>query len=240
MKSNCDRSIVLPPILDLSGAKKAVITFHQSFLKVLLDKGQKAIIPSWNLGTFYVDRHRKCCIIYSSGIGVAHSGAIVEICIASGIEEILLFGSCGSIDDRLNIGDILLIKDAIVDEGLSPAYGVKAGSIVSANMDLSPIREILNSQKILFISTRSWTTSSPFMETHARVIYFKNLGAQVVEMECSGLFSICQRYSKKAAALLVVSDRVLKDRWETGFSSKVYKKGISLAGSVIKKWLSGS
>lgn len=70
-----------------------------------------------------------------------------------------------------------------------------------------------------------WTTDAIYRETRGKVAWFRERGANAVEMECSALFAAAAYRGARAAALLVVSDSLDPEdgNWDPGFSQKKFK-----------------
>ncbi len=204
------------------------------------------------------DGHKGICVA-GPFMGAPYGAMVLESLIARGVKKIVVLGWCGAVNADLNIGDILLVKEAIVDEGTSPNYARldperpcslpdagltdqlydfwQAGSSGAAE---KPGREALPPAEADLVKlTRQtvWTTDAIYRETPKKVAYFKGLGARAVEMECSALFSVAQYHDVKIAALLVVSDSVASVNWQHGFRSSRFKQARKIAIQIVMKFI---
>jgi len=159
-------------------------------------------------------------------MGAPYGVMLLESLIAKGADKIIVLGWCGAVTDQLNVGDLILPCNAIVDEGTSSNYKrldkKKPCSAPDAVL-MDQLAEHLRSRGNECQKTTIWTTDAIYRETQNKVAYFRTLGAQAVEMECSALFSVAQYRKIRLAALLVVSDSVASKNWDPGFRQKRFK-----------------
>ena len=160
-------------------------------------------------------------------VGAPYGAMLLESLIAKGARKILVLGWCGAVTDLLSVGDIILPCKAIVDEGTSPNYKLLNATMPNSTPDMKLMDQLsdhLTAQGIGFQGATIWTTDAVYRETEKKVTYFRNLGAQAVEMECSALFSVAQYRKVSIAGLLVVSDSVASKDWDPGFRKKQFKR----------------
>jgi purine-nucleoside phosphorylase len=159
-------------------------------------------------------------------IGAPYAAMLLESLIAKGVDKIIVLGWCGAVTDQLKVGDIILVEKTIVDEGTSCNYKVLDRKIPNSMPDLNltdQLSDHLASREISFKKKIVWTTDAIYRETKNKVAYFRELGARVVEMECSALFSVAEYRKVSIAGLLVVSDSVASKDWDPGFRKKRFK-----------------
>ncbi|MDD2957749.1 MAG: nucleoside phosphorylase [Lachnospiraceae bacterium] len=61
-------------------------------------------------------------MVVSTGMGGASTGIAVEELRRIGVEAMIRIGSCGALDKKIHLGDLLLVNGAVRDEGASKAY----------------------------------------------------------------------------------------------------------------------
>jgi len=178
-------------------------------------------------------------------MGAPYGAMILESLIARGVQQIVVLGWCGGVSGNLNVGDIIVADKAIVDEGTSCNYVPLDPELpcIKPDKDLSDQLFEFCSQEFKKFSIDQapiqlkkqtiWTTDAIYRETPKKVAYFKGLGAQAVEMECSALFSVAQFRKVQIAALLVVSDSVASTDWKPGFRKKRFKKARQMASETL-------
>ncbi|MCP3874958.1 MAG: nucleoside phosphorylase [Desulfobacteraceae bacterium] len=159
-------------------------------------------------------------------MGSPLAAMILDSLIAKGASKIIFLGWCGAVSDQFKVGDLILPDKAIVDEGTSYNYKKLDKDVPSSIPDLDLTDQLsghLRSSDIHSKKATVWTTDAIYRETKNKVAYFSGLGADVVEMECSALFSVADYRNVKITGLLVVSDSVASDDWDPGFRNKQFK-----------------
>lgn len=152
-------------------------------------------------------------VIYGA-LGAAAGGLALETAIASGIKEVILLGFCGSLSRHFRIGDAVVVREALPDEGTSRHYLPRRRSFLPSP-DLS--RDLESSSKVL-LSGVIISTDAPYRETAAWLKRSLQRGAELVDMETSAVFALAAFHGIKAASLQIVSDEIFSGRWKSGFS----------------------
>lgn len=160
-------------------------------------------------------------------IGAPYSVMLLESLIAKGARHIVVFGWCGAVSEGLEPGDLLLPDEAIADEGTSRHYmepGERFPAISPSKPLTTAFEKQLNHSTVSYKKGRIWTTDAIYRETRKKINYFRDKGAQAVEMECSALFAAAAFRNVGATALLAVSDDVGSDKWNPGFRKEAFKQ----------------
>ncbi len=141
--------------------------------------------------------------------------------IACGSRIFIVFGLCGSLVDDVGIGDLVVARDSLIDEGTSRIYSPRS-RISRADPALT---------KILFESCRKhsqrchlariWSTDAPYMETAERVSRFRSRRASCVDMETSAIYTLSRIRGVRASAIHIVSDSLSGDVWRPMFFESI-------------------
>lgn len=119
-------------------------------------------------------------------VGAAPSVQILEWLIGYGVQEIITGGCCGALADFEENVFIVPYK-ALRDEGTSYHY-MKPTRFVNINkLALKAIEEAVSEHGLPYREVITWSTDGFYRETREKVIYRKQEGCEVVEMECSAL-----------------------------------------------------
>lgn len=143
----------------------------------------------------------------------------LERMIASGAREILLLGFAGSLSPDLRIGEAILIREALAEEGTSRHYFPRPKIFSSSPSLTSRIQKELERRGLRVISGTAVSTDAPYRETRAWISWARSKGAQVVDMETSAVFALAAYHRLQATALLLISDELFGSSWKAGFSS---------------------
>jgi purine-nucleoside phosphorylase len=178
------------------------------------------------MSRFYYNRiDPKQPVVVGPIIGAPYAVMLLEVLRSWGVQKAFFIGWCGSIDQRVRIGDLIVPTGAWIDEGTSSHYGQSVGSPAAPDQQLqADLQRGLQQRGIPFHSGSIWTTDAIFRETRAQIERFQGLGALAVEMELSALFSAAAFYGFPLAALLTVSDELFTYQWQAGFKTQAFRQ----------------
>ena len=153
--------------------------------------------------------------------GASCATSVLEEMIVCGSRIFIVFGLCGSLVDGVGIGDLVVARDSLIDEGTSRIYSPRS-RISRADPELT---------KILFESCRKhsqrchlariWSTDAPYMETAERVSRFRSRRASCVDMETSAIYTLSRIRGVRASAIHIVSDSLSGDVWRPMFFESI-------------------
>jgi uridine phosphorylase len=157
--------------------------------------------------------------VFRSGMGAPFAAAMVEELIARGARNIIVFGSCGVLDERLAAGHYIVPTEAYRDEGTSYHYAAPADYIRIRNAD--KVAEVLSDRNIPFVKSRIWTTDGLYRETRGNTAARLADGCIAVDMECSALQAVCDLRSCEIYQFVYAEDSLGGDTWEPRNMGKV-------------------
>src|SRR3989344_4410835 len=91
------------------------------------------------------------------GIGAPVSTILLEELIAYGAKKFIIIGNAGALQKNLKVGDLILCKSAIRDEGVSYHYKSRSKYSVASNELTRKLQNNLNKIKVPFHIGTSWT-----------------------------------------------------------------------------------
>jgi uridine phosphorylase len=145
--------------------------------------------------------------IQSTGMGGPSLAIVVAELADLGAERLLRVGTCGALDPRLGLGDLLIVTEALPDDGTSRALG--APGSLSADPDL--VRK-LSAAAADSSHVGAVVSTDLFYDTAAGTEQrWIDAGARAVEMETAALFVLAQRRGLQAASVLLVTDLLSAD-----------------------------
>lgn len=165
-------------------------------------------------------------------IGAPLASMVLEVLIAFGSYKIMALGSCGSLTEKLRIGNFVIPEKAFPDEGTSSHYPLKGKKVSPSPQMLHRLKLLCGSQNQKWISGKVWTTDAPFRETPQKIKKFQQKEAIAVEMELSALFKVGNFYGVEVGALLVVSDELSSLHWKTGYKTPLYRSAFLKAANI--------
>ena len=154
---------------------------------------------------YMLDVNGKSVIFYMSSIGACLAGTeIIEMQWQTGIKNLIIFGSCGALDDEATNGKYIIPTQAYRDEGMSYHYAKPSDYMDVKNSDkLAGIFEKLD---LPYVQGRVWTTDAPYRETKTAFEKRKKEGCIAVEMEISGIQAVCDFYGIELYSFIVSGD----------------------------------
>jgi len=161
----------------------------------------------------------------------------LEKMIALGAERIWVYGFCGSIQEDIEIGDIIVPQSSIPEEGTSEHYPVDLETCRTDMEMNSRILEILDKRGLRYHKGNMWSIDAPYRETPSKIRRYCEMGILGVDMELSALITVATFRSVKIAGLLLVSDLLLPYRWKPGFRDKEFKRVCGLIPDIFKDLL---
>lgn len=143
-----------------------------------------------------------------------------EILCAGGVESLFRIGSCGSLQEDIRIGDLLIVTGALRGEGTTSYYVPRNFSTLSHPEITRALTEAAKSLKVRYHLGRVFTTDALFQETPDLIEELEQQKVSGIDMVTSAFLTVAQVRHKKAGAILAVSDECLKGKM--GFRDPVF------------------
>jgi DeoD family purine-nucleoside phosphorylase len=137
--------------------------------------------------------------VQSTGMGGPSAAIVTEELIALGARCLVRIGTCGALDARLALGDILAAESVLPADGTSAALG--------ANGSLAPDAGLQS--RLVDAGARPGVVVSSdlfYDPREGEVRRWMELGAMAVEMEAATILLVAARRGVEAACVLGVSD----------------------------------
>ena len=152
--------------------------------------------------------------LFMSRVGAPPCIGGYEEILAMGLEKLIMFGTCGVLDSRIDDLAIIIPTSAIRDEGTSYHY-MKASDEIKVNKKYrDEFKEILNKKKISFIEGKTWTIDAPYRETRGKVLKRKEQGCICVDMECSAMNAVSYFRGKELFQFFYAADNLDSIKWD--------------------------
>jgi DeoD family purine-nucleoside phosphorylase len=152
--------------------------------------------------------------IQSTGMGGPSAAIVLHELIALGARRAVRVGTCGALDGGLELGDVLVAREALAADGTSRALG--AGVRVAADVALTAsLERAAAGDAVTIVSTDLF-----YEPTRERERHWRAAGAVAVEMEAATLFALGARLRTPVACVLTVSD-LLGDERTPGQAQRV-------------------
>ncbi|MGT2716533.1 nucleoside phosphorylase [Streptococcus respiraculi] len=152
--------------------------------------------------------------IFNAPVGSPACVAVLEDLIALGMRKLVLFGTCGVLDEDIAETSIIVPLSAIRDEGTSYHY-VKASDEILLNTDIQQaFIQFLEDKKISHVTGKVWTTDGIYRETIDKLRKRKDSGAICVDMECSAVAALACFRGVDIAHFFYAADHLSEEEWD--------------------------
>jgi purine-nucleoside phosphorylase len=167
-----------------------------------------------DFGIFYQIERK--IVLYQS-IGAPSAVMSLERLIVSGAKEIILLGFCGALNPQYKMRDVVSITKALSEEGTSKHYIPRKKIFFPSQTLKTKIENTLHESMLFFHTGSLVSTDAPFRETKSWLTQKQKKGVDLVDMETSAVLALASFYGIQAAALMIVSDELWRNRWKAGF-----------------------
>lgn len=149
------------------------------------------------------------CGIVPRTIGGPYAVLIAEQLWAAGAKLIVGLTSAGRVAPTLPFPSIVVVNEAIRDEGTSLHYLAPTASVRTPTMGIvGPLIAELSAVAAHVRQGRVWTTDAPYRETREQLDYWATQNVLAVEMQAASLFAFAQARGAPVAVIALVSNSV--------------------------------
>ena len=136
-----------------------------------------------------------------------------EILCGAGAQALIRVGSCGSLQQDIKIGDLVIVTGALRGDGTSRYYVAENFSTVAHADIVSALKKAADSLNIRYHLGWNFTTDALFQETPELIQQLNEQNISSIDMVTSTFLTIAQIRGKKAGAVLAVSDECLHGKF---------------------------
>ncbi|WMN58567.1 purine-nucleoside phosphorylase [Pseudoalteromonas xiamenensis] len=170
--------------------------------------------------------------VMGTGMGIPSCALYAtELVTHFGVKHLIRVGSCGTVQDDIALGDIVIAMGASTDSKTNRQRF--AGHDFAALADFSLLNRVVTTAQQHAIPIRVGNVfSSDLFYTPEPEMFdvIKRMGVLGIEMEAAGLYGVASFYGAKALTLLTVSDHITQDLHASAEArQKSFKQMIELA-----------
>jgi len=181
------------------------------------------------------------CGIVARTIGGPYAVLVAEQLIASGAGIVLGLTSAGRVAGSLPLPSLMVVQEAIRDEGTSYHYLPPSDS-VHANAELvATLANEIRGVGLPVLRGRVWTTDAPYRETQQQLNEHAANGVLAVEMQAASLLAFSKARGTPVGVVALVTNAV--DHTEDTFNKGSYDFGKRLIEAMCRsgiRYLKGS
>ena len=156
--------------------------------------------------------------VMASGMGMPAIGIYShELYNGYGVENIIRVGSAGSIQDHIDLYDVVIAQGACTDSNFAAQFHLPGTYAPIADYQLLSAAVEAAKKNGATYHVGNVNSSDVFYGDHAGVpegldsVYgLKKMGVMALEMEAAALYMNAARYGKRALCICTISDHVLK------------------------------
>ncbi len=136
-----------------------------------------------------------------------------EILCAAGAQSLIRIGSCGSLQDHVKIGDLVIVTGAIRGDGTTSYYVPRNFSTIANSDIVEALKAAAENLNVRHHLGWIFTTDALFQETPELIQELNEQKVTSIDMVTSTFLTIAQLRKKKAGAILAVSDECLHGKF---------------------------
>ena len=220
----------LGPIALVPGPKER----SETMLKLLEQPQKSFTFLDYEMYTGSLDGKRVS--IGNGGRYAPDTAITTEILCGAGAESLVRVGSCGSLQDHIKIGDLVIVTGALRGDGTSRYYVAESFSTVADAGIVDALKRAAEDLQVRYHLGWIFTTDALFQETPELIHQLNQQSVSSIDMVTSTFLTIAQVRGKKAGALLAVSDECLRGKF--GFRDPAFfqaeQKTIEVARQALR------
>lgn len=167
-------------------------------------------------GKLYIaDYKNEKILIFRAPMGASVCVTALEELYAMGVEKVVMFGSCGVLQNDIPEYSVIIPTYALRDEGTSYHYAPPSNEIAVNPLYTTEFEELLNDMKIQYAKGKVWTTDAFFRETYKKLKLRKEQGCICVDMECSAAAAVTAFRGKELFHFFYAADALSDEGWDT-------------------------
>ena len=152
--------------------------------------------------------------LFMLAVGAAMSVAMLEDVFQMGVRRVIVFGTCGVLDSKIDDCSIIIPDSAVRDEGTSYHYAETSDEISVNVKYLGLFRELLEELHVTYTVGKVWTTDGFYRETQGKVNRRKEQGCICVDMECSANAAAARFRGRELVQFFYAADNLDAEQWD--------------------------
>ena len=156
-----------------------------------------------------------------------------ELLCAAGVETLVRVGSCGSLQEDVKLGDVVIVTGAVRGDGASPRYVPEDFETVSHPRVVEALTRAAESLDVPVHHGRVFTTDALFRETPELLASLEQQGMAAIDMVTAAFLTVAQVKRAGAGAVLAVSDECVTGK--LGFHGPSFREAEQRAMRIALK-----
>ncbi|WP_440059594.1 purine-nucleoside phosphorylase [Thermogladius sp. 4427co] len=217
-------------------AERVVTVGDPKRASLLKDLLEEARLVNENRGFYvYTGLYRNVPITVAvHGVGSGSAHIVFEELYMLGAKAIVRFGTTGALVEELDVGDIILARDASYYSGGIYIQYIPSDIVLSASADfhlLKHVDEYYSSKGYKHYIAGVVSADRFYVDPYEFASFWRRFGVVAVEMETAILYILSRLRGFRALSVLLVSNSLVK---ETGYpTTEELKKYVYEAGGIL-------
>ncbi len=153
--------------------------------------------------------------LFLSDVGAPACVGLLEDAFAMGVEQLVLFGTCGVLDSAIEDCANIIPTAALRDEGASFHYAPPSDELPVNPRYLDTFVDVLNAHGCSYTLGKAWTTDAAYRETREKMERRKAQGCVCVDMECSAVAALAAFRQKEVFQFFYAADNLAAEQWDS-------------------------
>jgi uridine phosphorylase len=168
------------------------------------------------------------------GYGAPAATMVMEDLAVLGTTRFVSIGTAGSLQPELAPGDVVLCTGAVRDEGVSHHYAPADADAVPDPTLTDGLEAAIRRAGLEPRRGSAWTIDTPYRETVAETLHYRDAGVSCVEMEAAALLTVAAHRGVAVAAAFCMSDTIVEGEWDGHFDHPVLAHNLlALYGAAV-------
>ncbi|MDG3142963.1 nucleoside phosphorylase [Streptococcus suis] len=216
------KAIINPEMLQspVANFPETVVTCfaRETFSRILNEHKHRLLattsVANLEIPIYEIDYKGQKLGFFNAYVGAAACVAVLEDVIAMGMKHLVVFGTCGVLDNTIKETSIIIPTAALRDEGTSFHYAAVSDEIL-VNQDYhQAFKDFLVKQGVSYTEGKVWTTDGIYRETLTKMTKRKFQGAICVDMECSAIAALAQFRGIEHVQFFYSADNLAAETWD--------------------------
>lgn len=204
--------------------------------RALLNPRKALALQDYEMHTGNLGPHR--VTVGNGGRYSADTAITTELLCAGGVETLVRVGSCGSLQNTVKVGDIVIATGAVRDDGASRRYVPEDFVTLPHPRVTEALARAAESLKVPVHHGRVFTTDALFLETPELLSELERQQITAIDMVTAAFLTVAQVKNARAGAILAVSDECLTGK--LGFRHPLFRQAEEHIAAIALKaveWL---
>ena len=152
--------------------------------------------------------------LFMISVGAPASAALLEDIFMMGAEKVIVFGTCGVLEQSIEDCSIIIPDSAVRDEGTSYHYAPASDEIVVNEKYLDVFTGMLDELQVKYTVGKTWTLDAIYRETREKIKRRKQQGCICVDMECAADAAVAKFRGKDLIQFFYAADNLDCEEWD--------------------------